>query len=1023
MKLCKKWLSLCLALCMVLSFIVIPAHASSFNNNYTLSGTSADKMVAIAAAQVGRSKSTMGYSDAWCARFVSDVASKAGESAAIPYNAGCRQLYNAIINSGGKAVSTPQKGDIVFFVCTKCHVNGYNNAFSHVGIMVNSDGVCISGNYNGKVSQHSVNNYGYEPHFVSTGDVQVKYVRPNYKSAGSTPTISERPQNDVMFYTWLSEKGKDVSAENATSIAKLEKGNHYYFWFYLHEANTGKKVPDSYPAVQVSVKMTITDPNGKSQSFDYKNSSENWVGFTPTADGTYTFTAAVTGDYSGTRTIQSTISTEKPSLVFSPTSLTMNVGETKTTKVDQIVWGAAEQIKFSIANSAICTGSANNENKTLTVTGQEGGSTTITANMVDEAGTILASYSLPVTVNPDTKPPELTLSKTAMKLYVGDKDTVTANVINNGNAIWLDFSVADPTICQGSWIDDGTGNKVLSVVGLKEGRTTVTIKAVYGNKNETITKTFDVTVEDKTQPLLLSVSPSSVTMNVDDALKTLDISWTGTVPTGCSLCVSYNTSLLNNSSVKLIRTGTNSRQLVFNANKAGDGNIDVYIKNKSTGMILAQTSVPVTVRDANPIPNLNPADGLRLDINESRTLRASYTGTPDYAFEVQLETTSGNRWFPADITSTDEVFELTGRYCDYTFTGISAGSGIFTVNLVDSRGNIVSAARCPITVTDTAGLEDEINYNYYINDTVKTFRLLPPSSESSDADTPADTYSYTATATNTASGNIEDDIDAVNSSVSDKGTQSANVFFGYAATGSVNLPVNNSNAGQTNETGEANGTLAIPGASTDSAMASDGETALSTGGVAPESPTAFQTRFTDVTTGTFYYDAVVWADNAGILDSITGVSFNPSAPCPRREVVEFLWRASGCEEPSVTGSPFTDVSDSDSYYKAVLWALENGVTNGTGDGSTFSPNLTCSRAEDVTFLWRALGKPTPQIAAHRFTDVVEGAYYCEAVLWAIENGVTTGTGDGTTFSPRVTCSRSEIITFLYRSMLVSIEKS
>lgn len=287
------------------------AATASFNTNYSLSGNSADKMVSIATAQVGRSRSTMGYSDSWCARFVSDVASKAGESAAIPYNAGCRQLYNAIISAGGKEVSTPQKGDIVFFVCTVCKVYPYNNAYSHVGIMVDSSGTCISGNYNGKVSQHKVGDYQEsDGHSVATRNIILKYVRPNYSLSSSANFVTpEKPQNAVKFYTWISEQGKGVSAENATSVSKLEKGNLYYFWFYLREDITHKKVPDSYPAVQVSVKMTITDPNGKSQSTEYKNSSDNWFGFIPTIDGTYTFTAAVSGDYEGTRTIQRTIST------------------------------------------------------------------------------------------------------------------------------------------------------------------------------------------------------------------------------------------------------------------------------------------------------------------------------------------------------------------------------------------------------------------------------------------------------------------------------------------------------------------------------------------------------------------------------------------------------------------------------------------------------------------------------------------------------------------------------------------
>lgn len=194
----KKLLSLLLALCMALTLMPVTSAASesgNFNTAYLLSGTSEEKMINVATAQLGRTKSTMGYTDSWCARFVSDVASRAGESTAIPYNAGCRQLYNAIINAGGTDISSPQKGDIVFFVCTKCKVSGYNNAYSHVGIMLDNDGTCISGNYttNGaaQVAKHSVYSYAYEPHSVSSGDVVLKYVRPNYTNSSTDDVVPE----------------------------------------------------------------------------------------------------------------------------------------------------------------------------------------------------------------------------------------------------------------------------------------------------------------------------------------------------------------------------------------------------------------------------------------------------------------------------------------------------------------------------------------------------------------------------------------------------------------------------------------------------------------------------------------------------------------------------------------------------------------------------------------------------------------------------------------------------------------
>ena len=171
--------------------------------------------------------------------------------------------------------------------------------------------------------------------------------------------------------------------------------------------------------------------------------------------------------------------------------------------------------------------------------------------------------------------------------------------------------------------------------------------------------------------------------------------------------------------------------------------------------------------------------------------------------------------------------------------------------------------------------------------------------------------------------------------------------------------------------------------------------------------------FVDVPAGEYYYDAVQWAVKNGITDGTSDTTFSPNAPCTRAQIVTFLWRAAGCPEPE-TVSSFTDVP-ADSYYaKAVAWAVEQGITVGTGDGK-FSPNATCTRAQSVTFLWRSQ-KSVAANGENPFTDVAADAYYVGAVLWAVENGITTGTGDGTTFSPSADCTRAQIVTFLYRCL-------
>ena len=169
--------------------------------------------------------------------------------------------------------------------------------------------------------------------------------------------------------------------------------------------------------------------------------------------------------------------------------------------------------------------------------------------------------------------------------------------------------------------------------------------------------------------------------------------------------------------------------------------------------------------------------------------------------------------------------------------------------------------------------------------------------------------------------------------------------------------------------------------------------------------------FADVSTDAYYYEAVKWAAKKGITGGTGDGTFNPNGSCTRAHIVTFLWRAAGSPEPKSTVS-FADVPAGSYYAKAVAWAVENGITLGTGDG-TFSPNATCTRAQSVTFLYRALG--TAPTTVNGFTDVTADAFYADAVAWAVESGVTNGTTDST-FSPNNGCTRAQIVTFLYRTM-------
>ena len=171
--------------------------------------------------------------------------------------------------------------------------------------------------------------------------------------------------------------------------------------------------------------------------------------------------------------------------------------------------------------------------------------------------------------------------------------------------------------------------------------------------------------------------------------------------------------------------------------------------------------------------------------------------------------------------------------------------------------------------------------------------------------------------------------------------------------------------------------------------------------------------FSDLAPSDFCYDAVMWAVGRDITGGIGNDTFGPNLPCTRAQAVTFLWRAAGSPEPETRAMPFTDVPVGSYYYNAVLWAIENGITEGTSD-TMFSPDATCSRAQIVTFLWRAGGSPVAS-GNSAFTDVASDAYYAAAVIWAEKNDITGGIGGGL-FGSNNDCTRGQIVTFIYRSV-------
>ncbi len=170
--------------------------------------------------------------------------------------------------------------------------------------------------------------------------------------------------------------------------------------------------------------------------------------------------------------------------------------------------------------------------------------------------------------------------------------------------------------------------------------------------------------------------------------------------------------------------------------------------------------------------------------------------------------------------------------------------------------------------------------------------------------------------------------------------------------------------------------------------------------------------------GSWSHNPIDWAVFNGITNGTSYNTFSPDKGCTRGQVVTFLWRAAGSPEPGSSYNPFTDVASTAYYYKPVLWAVEKGITNGMS-ASSFAPDVICTRGQVVTFLWRYEGQQLPMSGYNAFSDVPSNAFYYNAVLWAVENGITNGTTN-TTFAPTATCTRAHVVTFLFRDQATAV---
>ena len=389
----------------------------------------------------------------------------------------------------------------------------------------------------------------------------------------------------------------------------------------------------------------------------------------------------------------------------------------------------------------------------------------------------------------------------------------------------------------------------------------------------------------------------------------------------------------------------------------------------------------------------------------SATVKALKAGSATISAKYESDTTMGEQT-TAPITVGKRVITVTADNKSMTVNGtlptftVTYGNLPSGVQAADIFGTLASASTTTdgkttgsfdITVT-TPVLKTEAGANYEVGAVTKgTLTVNPRSSSGGGGGSSVSTYSVTVGKTENGSVSVS----PKSASKGDTVTITVTPDKGYVLETLTVLDKNDKEIKLTEKNGKYTFTMPV-GKVEVKVTFMDDNTMLN--------------YFVDVKVGDYFYDAVLWAAEKGITSGTDATHFSPNAACTRAQIVTFLWRVAGSPEPKAMSS-FADVSTDAYYAKAVAWAVENGITTGTGDGK-FSPDATCTRAQSVTFLFRAIGKLVDSKA--EFSDVLTDSYYANAVAWAVENGVTNGIGDGL-FGPNNSCTRAQIVTFLFRA--------
>lgn len=630
------------------------------------------------------------------------------------------------------------------------------------------------------------------------------------------------------------------------------------------------------------------------------------------------------------------------------------------------------------------TGTATVSESILTPT--KAGTVTVTATKAADANYAVSSASAAQTI---------TIAKAAQTINAADVQVTIGKMLTLSAAAEGEVTYAQNTAPSNGTTFNATTGEVNASVATGECSFKVDVSAAATDNYNAAVKTITVSVVNK---LSQTITADNVTATYGDTGAKITV--TSTNYGAVTYAVTSGASVIDVSAAGAI-TIKAAGSAVVTVTAAGDDTYAAATKNVSVTVspkkIAAPTADSKTFTYNGKEQTYTVAANAAYTVTGNKQTNANETG---YTVTVALVNKTNTQW--ADSTTADKTFNFVISKATITITANSKtayiGDAVPTLNASD------------YTVTGLASGE--------------TLKAAPTLAYSATPDmTKAGTYTITPSGATAPDGGNYNDITYKTGTLTISNKPSA----GGGAAASCTLTFNTNGGSAVAAVSKTSGSTVdltsykptrdgytFAGWFSDTALTKAVTSVKLTADTTVYAKWTQVNPFTDVPDGAYYHDAVLWALSKNVTSGTSPNTFGPSMDCTRAQVVTFLWRAMGSPEPTGKTNPFTDVSPDAYYYKAVLWAVEKGITKGASD-TTFAPDDTVTRAQFVTFLWRAANAPAAS-GTNPFTDVTDtGAYYYNAVLWAVGQGITAGTS-ATTFGPDDVCNRGQVVTFLCRYM-------